>query len=47
MFKMRNAVGSAVIMVKSERRRDELLRRGFTLEKTETKPEKSKNTKTK
>lgn len=31
MFKMRNAVGSAIIIAKNERRRDELLKRGFTL----------------
>ena len=31
MFKMRNPAGSAVIIAKTERRRDELLSRGFTL----------------
>ena len=36
MFKMRNPNGNAVFLVKTERRRDELLRLGFTLEKEKT-----------
>lgn len=31
MFKMKNPIGSAVIIARTERRRDELLSRGFTL----------------
>lgn len=36
MFKMRNAVGSAVLIAKTERRRDALLALGFTEVKEET-----------
>lgn len=46
MFKMCNPCGSAVITVKSERRRDELLKRGFTLvEKKKTIKAKTKEIK--
>lgn len=40
MFKMKNPIGSAVIIARTERRRDELLKRGFTLveEKKVVKP---------
>ena len=37
MFKMRNAVGSAVLIAKTERRRDALLALGFTEVKEDAK----------
>lgn len=36
MFKMRNKLGNAIIVAKTERRRDELLRLGFTEIKEQT-----------
>lgn len=37
MFKMRNAIGSAIIIAKTDRRCDELISRGFTLVEEQTK----------
>ena len=42
MFKMRNATGNAIVIAKSERRRDALIALGFTEAKEETNLDKMK-----